>query len=149
MKKADLYFNIFILGLSAFTFVEGMKFPYLHRGVVGSGFFPVWISVFLFILALVNTVKILRSFKATEEDKKFFTNRTRAAVFFASFFVYILAITFLGILLASFLYALFVYKIFDKLTWKATLPPAIGIVVFIYLIFYMILGLRLPVGFWN
>ena len=151
MIKADLYFNIFLLGLSIFAFVEGMGYPYMHRGVIGSGFFPVWMSAFLFILSLVNIIKILRSFK-TGEDKKFFTSknhRTRIVVFFISLIVYIIAITYLGMLVATLLYALFVYKIFDKFTWKATLPPAVGIVVCVYVIFYLVLGLRLPVGLWN
>ena len=151
MKKADLYFSIFLAGLSVFTFVEGRGYPYIFRGAPGSGFFPVWISVLLFALALVNIYKIVKSLKR-EEDKKFFagnSQRNRMLIFFVSLLVYILLITYLGMLVATFLYALFVYKLFDRFSWKSTLPPAIGIVVFVYLIFNRVLGLRLPVGFWN
>lgn len=150
MKKADLYFSIFLMALSVFTFAEGWRYPYIHRNNIGSGFFPVWISVLLFILSLANTVKIVRSLK--EGDKLFFTSKThcaRVAVFFISLLVYILGIVYLGILLATFLYAIFIYKIFDKYSWKSTLPPAIGLVAFVYLIFNLVLGLRLPAGFWN
>ena len=151
MKKADLYFSIFLLALSVFTFVGGWGYPYTYRGAVGSGFFPVWMSALLFVLSLVNFIKIARSFK-TGEDKKFFagkTHRARAVIFLVSFLVYIIAITYLGMFVATFLFALFVYKIFDKFTWKATLPPALGLVVFVHVVFNIVLGLRLPVGFWN
>ena len=147
MKKADLYFTIFLLVLSCFTFVEGLGYPYERRGDLGSGFFPVWISILLFVLALANVFQIARSLKAG--DKLFFaskTHRARVAVFFVSLIVYILAITYLGMLVATFLYSLFVYKIFDKFTWKGTLPPAIGLVIFIYVTFNLVLGLRLPAG---
>ena len=148
MKKADLYFTLFLLALSAFTFVEGLGYPYEFRGGLGSGFFPVWISVLLFVLSLINALKILRSLK--KEDKRFFvskTHRDRVALFLLSLLVYVVAITYLGILSATLLYALFVYKIFDGFTWKSTLPPAIGLVVFIYVTFHLVLGLRLPAGF--
>ena len=151
MKKADLYFSVFLLALSVFTFAEGWTYPYIRRANVGSGFFPVWISALLFILALANTAKIVIAIKK-EGDKPFFTSwnhGVRAAIFFVSLIVYILGIQYLGMLLATFLYSIFVYKIFDKYTWKSTLPTAIGLVVFVYLIFNLVLGLRLPTGFWN
>ena len=151
MKKADLYFSIFLLGLSVFTFVEGWGYPYMFRGNIGSGFFPVWISALLFILSLSNIIKIIVLFKK-EKDKQFFTSKShglRVVIFFLSLVVYIFAMSYLGIYAVSFIFALCVYKIFDKFTWKASLPPAVGLVVFIYVVFELVLGFRLPVGFWK
>lgn len=148
MKKVDLGFNIFLLAVSIFTFVEGLSYPYIYRRNLGSGFFPVWISVLLFILALANTVKIVLAMRK-EADKPFFISKThmvRVSIFFVSLFLYILGIVYLGMLLSTFLYALYIYKIFDKYSWKSSLPPALGLVVFVYLIFNLVLGLRLPTG---
>ena len=148
MKKADLGFNIFLVIVSIFTFVEGLGYPYIYRRNLGSGFFPVWISVLLFVLALANSIKIMRAM-GKETDKPFFINKThcvRVAIFFVSLLIYILGIVYLGMLLATFLYAIYIYKLFDKFTWKSTLPPAAGLVVFVYVIFNLILGLRMPVG---
>ncbi len=151
MKRADLYFSLVLIGLSIFTFVEGTDYQYYHRRSPGSGFFPIWLSVLLFVLALANCIKIVRSFKSGT-DRQFFANtsqRNRVIVFFLALIVYIVGITYLGMLLATFILALFTYKIFDRFTWRSSLPTAIGLVVFVYVIFNLILGLRLPTGVWN
>jgi|GEM_PF-2625552 len=151
MIKADFFFNIFLFALSIFTFSEGLKYPYEFRGIIGSGFFPVWMSVIMFFLTLANLAKITVLLKKNDCATSFFaseTARNRVAIFFLSMIVYVFAITYLGMYVATFLYALFVYKIFDRFSWKSTLPPAIGLVVFVYLIFNVLLGLNLPAGFW-
>lgn len=152
MKKGDLYFSIFLVAFSVFTFIQGLGYTYRVKNGWGAGFYPVWISLFLFILALVNVVKIILSMKKNDADKRFFADknhRSRVFVFYLSLVLYVVAISYLGILVATFMYAVVIYKFFDKFTWKATLPPAIGLVVFIYLIFNLILGLRLPTAFWS
>lgn len=151
MKKTDLWFSVFLLALSVFTFSEGMHYPFMHRRSPGSGFFPVWMSVLLFVLALANAIKIAASLRKGG-DKPLFasaSHRNRVIVFFMVLMLYIVGITHLGMLTATFLLAVFVYKVFDKFTWKSSLPTAVGIVVFVYLIFNVVLGLRLPTGFWN
>ncbi len=151
MKRADFYFSLALIGLSIFTFVEGTGYRYYHRRSPGSGFFPIWLSVLLFVLALANCIKIVRSSK-TGADKHFFasaSHRNRVIVFFIALLLYIVGISYLGMLLATFILALFTYKIFDRFSWRSSLPTAIGLVVFIHLIFNLILGLRLPTGVWN
>jgi hypothetical protein len=148
MKKADLYFSIFLLALSVFTFMEGLGYPYMFRGSVGSGFFPVWISGFLFVLSLANAIKIARSFKK-EEDTPFLSGKNshkRVIEFTVACCVYIVGIAYFGIYVATFFYTLYSYKIFDKFSWKASLPPTIGLVVFIYIIFAVTMKINLPVG---
>jgi hypothetical protein len=152
MKKADLYFSIFLVALSVFTFVEGLEYPYRAKNGWGAGFYPIWVSVLLFILALVNVIKIAVSIKKTGDDKLFFVDknhRARVGIFYLSLILYIVALSYIGILLATLIYAILIYRFFDKFTWKATVPPAIGLVAFIYLIFSVVLGLRLPTAFWS
>ena len=153
MKKADLYFSIFLLALSIFTFVEGWGYPYLYREAIGGGFFPVWVSGFLFILSLANIIKILRSMKITrsknEVDTPFLSSKNsqrRVIEFTVSCCLYIAGIMLFGMYAATFLYTLYSYKIFDKFSWKASLPPAIGLVVFVYVVFVLIMKINLPSG---
>ncbi|MCL2318629.1 MAG: tripartite tricarboxylate transporter TctB family protein [Treponema sp.] len=148
MKKVDLYFCIFLMAVSIFAFVQGLGYPMEFGGTVGGGFFPVWISGFLFVLSLANAVKIIRSFKEGE-DAPFLSGKhslKRITEFTIACCMYIVAIVLFGMYIATFLYAIYSYKIFDKFSWKASLPPAIGLVAFIYAIFVVILRINLPDG---
>lgn len=150
MKKADMYLNMFFMILSVLAFVTGLGYPYSTENGPGPGFFPVWISALLFVFASVNLLLILRSSK--DGDMPFFakpSNRARVAVFFCSILLYIIAVTYLGLLISTLLYAVAVYRLFDHFSWRQTLLPAAGTVAFIYLVFFQLLRLRLPVGFWH
>jgi len=152
MKKADLYFNIFLVALSVFAFVEALSFPYFARGSLGAGFFPRWISGLLFVLATANTIKIAISIKKDGDSVRFFGDENqgkRVLIFYVTLIPYIVAITYIGLIPATLVYAIGLYKIFDKFTWKATVPPAIGLVVFIYIVFVFALGVRLPRPVWG
>ena len=152
MKKADLYFNIFLVALSVFAFVEALSFPYFARGSLGAGFFPRWISAFLFFLAIANTVKIVISIKKDGDSIPFFgdaSKRNRVLVFYLTLIPYIVAISYIGLIPATLIYAIGLYRLFDKFSWKATVPPAIGLVVFIYLVFVLALGVRMPRPIWG
>lgn len=148
MKKANIYMNVFLMALSVLFFTIALQYPYNFKGTAGPGVFPIWLSVGLFVLSGVDMLKTLK----TEDASTFFPSkdaRKRAIIFYISLLVFAGAINILGVYIATFLYCIWVYRIFDKFTWKASLPPAVGVVLFVWLVFYKLLKLRLPMGFWS
>lgn len=150
MKKANIYMNVFLMALSVLFFTIALKYPYNFKGTAGPGVFPIWLSVGLFVLSGVDMLKTLKNSKG-ENGEPFFADKTarnRVIIFYISLLVFVAAINILGVYIATFLYCVWVYRIFDKFTWKATLPTAVGVCLFVCLVFYELLQLRLPMGFW-
>jgi hypothetical protein len=148
-KVADLIFNLVIVAVGVYCFILALSYPYYDKNGDGisMGFFAVWISALMVVFALLR-IFIQLPGEIKKDTTKFIGKQQaiRFVIFFLMTLVYITAIEYLGMLTATLIYAFVTYKFFDKLSWKASVFPAIGVVICLYLIFIVLLRLRLPLG---
>ncbi|MGI6085965.1 MAG: tripartite tricarboxylate transporter TctB family protein [Acetivibrionales bacterium] len=148
MKKADICFTIFFMLVGAFSFIVGQNYAYSSANGVGPGFFPLWSSGILFIASAINLALIFIRSRG-KEPVPFFKSKEgprRFLIFLGSVVVFVIGIIVIGILPATAIFMFLTYRYFDKLSWKASIFPTIGTIIFIYLFFIQLLKLKLPMG---
>jgi hypothetical protein len=138
----DLASGGVLMAVGAFCFFQAIKLPFGSVVAPDSGFFPISLSVLLFVCGLIIAG---RSFAMDTFELGF--SRGSSAVLFAAlaFVLYAIFVNAIGYLVATALVLLLVSKGLGGLNWKSSAILTIPAVVISYLAFVE-LGVPLPRG---
>jgi putative tricarboxylic transport membrane protein len=146
MKRMNrgVWAGIFILLFALLFFLQSLAFPYIGPLGPGPGFFPVWLSGILFILAILYIIESIKGANASEEpvpDKKALKN---IVFIVACMIVFAVMLPYAGFVLSGtvFLFLL----LYREYRWYANLGISFGISFFTFWLFGSVLGVALPVN---
>jgi len=146
MKKtqlSDLIMGIVLLLLAAFWYFQATKMTKVELGI-GPGGYPKFISVCLFLLALILIVQTVRKGLPKWEGKINRKELARQVIFFVSTFAYIHFMSILGFLLLTPLYLFFQCWFFGYRKYIVAGIMSIGLTAGTYYVFQMIFHIMLP-----
>ena len=144
MKKklqAGAWAGIVFLAIGILFFAYSLIYPYSSEVGPGSGFFPIWISGFLIVLALIYIYESVKGNDSAEEITKESFTKVLMIVIFMVMFVLFLPIAGFNISGTAFLFAMFFksYKLAKNLIISVVSTLAI------YFLF-LLLGVQLPLN---
>ena len=148
-KAADLWVGCAMMVVSIIFFVSAWKMPDSPRGI-GPGDYPMFVCVLLFILGLVQALRVLVTEKGIPGidwqgvNKRFLL---RAFIMFAATFLYYFLMRIIGFPITTMVYLFGSMMFFG---YKNKIKAAIISVVFtlfVYLLFVRVFQVLLPSGF--
>jgi hypothetical protein len=144
MKKklqAGAWAGIVFLAIGILFFVYSLIYPYSSEIGPGSGFFPIWISGFLIVLALIYIYESIKGNDSAEEITKESIMKVLIIVIFMVLFVLFLPIAGFNISGTAFLFAMF----FKSYGLVKNLVISIVSTLAMYFLF-LLLGVQLPLN---
>lgn len=144
MKKklqAGAWAGIVFLAIGILFFAYSLIYPYSSEVGPGSGFFPIWISGFLIVLALIYIYESVKGNDSAEEITKESFTKVLMIVIFMVMFVLFLPIAGFNISGTAFLFAMF----FKSYGLVKNLIISIVSTLAIYFLF-LLLGVQLPLN---
>jgi len=144
MKKklqAGAWAGIIFLAVGILFFAYSLIYPYSSEVGPGSGFFPIWISGFLIVLALIYIYESVKGNDSAEEITKESFTKVLMIVIFMVMFVLFLPIAGFNISGTAFLFAMF----FKSYGLVKNLIISIVSTLAIYFLF-LLLGVQLPLN---
>lgn len=147
-KAADFWIGVIVIAISIFFFIEAGKMPTQTRGI-GPGDYPRVVCVMLFILGIVQVVKILATSGLPRVDWKNVQTRylLRAGIMVVATYLYYKLLKPVGFPIVTPIYAWGSMMLFG---YKHKIKAAIICIVFsvvIYLLFTKVFMVMLPGGF--
>lgn len=148
MSKHDRYAALFFLGLAAYICQHSWGIGVGSLGRPGPALLSFGAGAAIGLLALVFLIQALWQGKAGSgpagEEKGGHT--ATVAAISVSLFVYPLAVNWLGFVLSTLLFVLFLFRIVESESWWRSLLKAILVTAGNYLVFVLWLGIKLPKG---
>jgi len=148
MNLRDQSSGLFWLGISIFVCIESIRSGIGAFHSPGSGFLPFWCGVILavFSLILVTTSTLMKQWKGRITDLWKGTEWNKVIWVLFSLFLYPFVLPFVGYLIATFGLMIFLISIMGRS--KVWIPgvSAFIIVLVTYVIFHLLLDVRLPTG---
>jgi hypothetical protein len=147
-RTADIAVALFLLVLSGIVITDSVRLGFNWRPAEGPapGYFPFYIAV---LMALATLVTLFHAVRRTDGVDKTMTSRPgfwRMCAIFVPAVVYVFAISFIGIYVASALYiGAFMYFVGRFAIWKAV-AVAFGIALVAFLMFEVWFLVPLPKG---
>jgi len=144
MKKklqAGAWAGIVFLAIGILFFAYSLIYPYSSEVGPGSGFFPIWISGFLIILALIYIYESVKGNDSAEEITRESFTKVLMIVIFMVLFVLFLPIAGFNISGTAFLFAMF----FKSYGLVKNLIISLVSTLAIYFLF-LLLGVQLPLN---
>lgn len=146
----DLVLGIVSIILSVIVFVVSYNYDNYMYDVVGGGGFPKMLAVIIILCSLAVIVQyIIRKKQEGPEDKKKPEKGDNKSAFLLviSIFVYILALETIGYLVCMITLVAFLLWIQKVRNLKVLVTSTITICGFLYIIFVVVLKVKLPTGF--
>jgi putative tricarboxylic transport membrane protein len=144
MSKRDIGVAILTLIFGSAAAYESAKFPFGTVHSPGQGFFPWWISVVIFLLALLLLFQALRSRSGVARESSGRVAKVAALLVILAAYTFLLEP--LGYPLSTFLLVLFMLRAIDTQRWTVALGMAAITSVGSYLVFAVWLSIPLPRG---
>lgn len=144
MKKklqAGAWAGIIFLAIGILFFAYSLIYPYSSEVGPGSGFFPIWISGFLIVLALIYIYESVKGNDSAEEITRESFTKVLMIVIFMVLFVLFLPIAGFNISGTAFLFAMF----FKSYGLVKNLIISLVSTLAIYFLF-LLLGVQLPLN---
>jgi len=144
MKKklqAGAWAGIVFLAIGILFFAYSLIYPYSSEVGPGSGFFPIWISGFLIVLALIYIYESVKGNDSAEEITKDGFRKVLMIIIFMVLFVLFLPVAGFNISGTAFLFAMF----FKSYKLAKNLIISIVSTLAIYFLF-LLLGVQLPLN---
>jgi putative tricarboxylic transport membrane protein len=150
MKSSDRFSSLFFLVLSLFICQQSVVIGVGSLGQPGPGLLAFGAGAGIGVLAIWF---LIQSFVSKESRSEVAQNgrtlrRGRFLMICISLFTYTIAVNWLGFVLSTFLFIIFILRLIESKKWWRTLIKATLITIGNYLVFVEWLGLRLPKGFW-
>lgn len=149
MKRLDQMAAIVLLALSAYVIAQALRMPQWVEFAPGYGFFPFWLGVLMATLSALLLVDAVRRPAAQDEPNPFPKGTALLAVLGAMAVLvgYALLLETLGYILTTLLSVAFLMGVVQRDRWQTTLLTAVVVTGMLYVIFQVLLGIRLPAGF--
>lgn len=155
MKNRDLIGSLFWLVVGVVFSVGALKYGLIHFKIPGAGFLPFLAGSALIFLSLITLFSSVRmkggGIKAGSDGYFFLDKDSKKKIFLGlcSLFIYALALQYLGFLLTTFLFMLFLLKFIEPEGWISSFIVASVTAISFYIIFYIWLQIQFPKGFWE
>ncbi len=150
MKKVDQWSGIVLLIIAVLICWGAGTLPYGNIHNPGPGFFPLWLGIILGVLSIGLIVKTTTQKENVGYVKEFLSEKIRwVKVFFViiALILYGILIDYLGFLIITFLFMAFLLRFVGLQSWKTVIGWALIGSIGCYLIFEVLIKLRLPKGF--
>lgn len=147
MKKDDILSGCILIAISIYFLRESNSLPPSSLGIPGSAFFP---RLICFAFIIFGGILIIRSFKKGEAERKITLIlkqdliRVLAVILLCG--IYIFSIPFLGFILTSILFIVFLMFIFQVKRIGIIILWGFLVTLIIYFIFKILLKVPLPAG---
>ncbi|MQY75263.1 tripartite tricarboxylate transporter TctB family protein [Candidatus Atribacteria bacterium 1244-E10-H5-B2] len=147
MKKDDILSGCILIAISIYFLRESNSLPPSSLGIPGSAFFP---RLVCFAFVIFGGIFIIRSFKKGEAERKITLIlkqdliRVLAVILLCG--IYIFSIPFLGFILTSILFIVFLMFIFQVKRIGIIILWGFLVTLIIYFIFKILLKVPLPAG---
>ena len=140
--KPSVTAGIIILCLGIVSLV--MALDYSYSGVVGPGpgFFPVWLSAILIVLAIWYIIESVRGKNVSAEDWP--RGQSLKQIFFIimSLITYFVLFLLVGFIFAGIIFLIILF--YKEYKWYVTASLSVGITLFLYVMFNNVLKVHLP-----
>lgn len=149
MKRLDQIAAIVLLSLSAYVIAQSLRMPQWVEFAPGFGFFPFWLGVLMAILSVLLLIDAARRPAAHDEPNPFPKGTALLAVLgsMVALCAYALLLETLGYILTTLFSVAFLMGVVQRDSWRTTLLTAVIVTALLYVIFQVLLGIRLPAGF--
>lgn len=144
MKRinAEVIAGTFIL-IFALTFLSAAReYAYYSPSGPGPGFFGVWLSS---ILAVLAAIYIFKSLKAVDAIKSIIPKGEALKsmlMIIGSLVGFIILLPILGFVITSIIFLLFLFK--SNYNWKYSAAISVGVSAFLFWLFQIVLNIQLP-----
>jgi len=132
--------------LSASYLGASSRLPFGELARPGAGVFPLLVGVLLVIGSLSTLWEGLRTSAAEQVELPAGRDRLRLLVLLAALFVYILALPWLGQLIASALFLILLMRVLSDVAWPRVIVYSLIISATLYFIFVRLLNVPMPRG---
>ena len=153
MKFLDLISSLFWIGVGVTFSVRAIKYGAKLSGVPGAGFFPLVAGLALVFLSIITFISALREKSGGDKivpKEKLFPKRNswkRVLIALLALFGYGIVLGYIGFLLTTFLFMIFLLRFIEPQKWLTVLAVAFSTPVACYAVFEFWLGIQLPKGF--
>lgn len=148
MKKLNgsIIVGLILLIVSIFSLITGLSYSYRGNLGLGPGFFPVWISVILLSLTLIYMFKLFRDGKMNGANI-FPKGRELRNILYvlACMVIFVLLFNILGFIASGTVFLFLLLR--REYTWYKSAFISVASSLFLFLLFGMLLGVELPLGF--
>ena len=148
-RKRDLVSSLLWFVVAAAFCIGAVRYGIFERGVPGPGFFPLLAGLVLILPASILFISRMADRKGKGEKEKslpFFPEKAgwkRLIHVVGSLVFYSIALEYLGFLVTTFLFMIFLLKI-EPRGWIATLATGILATLSSYVLFEVLLNVQLP-----
>ncbi|HEX2988237.1 MAG TPA: tripartite tricarboxylate transporter TctB family protein [Chloroflexota bacterium] len=122
---------------------EGTQLTYMSGFSVGPGFFPFWLGLALMLLSAILFITTRAPNQPFIESASGFRKAAMVAV---AVLVYVVGLSYLGLLLALAILLAFLVGVVERKSWRVWAPVALLGSLGCYLIFEVWLSVPLPIG---
>jgi putative tricarboxylic transport membrane protein len=150
MSRSDRYASLFFLALAAFICQQSMGIGVGTLVRPGPGLLSFGAGAVMGLLALAFLIGTFLKGKTSSEPSGEAESGSHTATVVAvclSLFVYTIAVNWLGFVLSTLLFVIFLFRIVETESWGRSLLKGILVTAGNYLIFVLWLGINLPKGF--
>lgn len=149
-KKFDIVSGVVFLITGAVIFIRSKNLLYFSEFGPGPGFLPTWLGVFICLLSLnliiSSTIRKNNNDKRSEKSTAFLGKNKVAKVILA-LSAYLLILTSLGFIFATYGLIIYLLKYVEDYSWKFSVIVSGLISIFFYTVFNLGLKVPLPTGF--
>ena len=154
MNMRDAVGSMFWILVGSFFCVGSLTYGLFNEGVPGPGllsFFAGIILIFLGLIVFVTAFIRKPGYKKHVQDKFFPEKFSFKKIVFTvlALIVYLTVLEYLGFLLTTFLFMLFLFSFIEPKKWPVAIASSILISSFFYILFQLLLKVRLPRGIWG
>lgn len=145
--KSDLYTAVTLLVFACVSLIEANNLPFGSMRTPKSGFFSIILAVLLWILSLMLLVQSLRrrTFRAGNVEMISISWKKLCLVT-GALVAYGLSFEYLGYVICSFLFILFLLRVIEPQKWWVVFTVASLVSLGSYLVFGVLLKATLPAG---
>ncbi len=152
VKNRDLISSLFWIGVGTLFCLWALKYGFMRLGTPGAGFFPFITGIILISLSSIIFISSL-PFKKRKGDvefgEKFFPQKdSLKKILFAlvALFAYGVVLKYLGFLLATFLFMIFLLRYIEPQRWTTVLTASLLTSIASHIVFKLWLKVQLPAG---
>lgn len=148
MPKSDRYSALFFLALAIYICKKSIELTVGTLGQPGPGLLSFGAGAGIGLLALVLLIQTFLPGSHPEPEAEI-VNAGRTAMVVSisvSLFIYTMAVNWLGFILATLMFVLFLFRIVETEPWWRWIVKAVLVTAGNYLLFVVWLGIRLPKG---
>lgn len=142
--KPSVWAGIIILCLGIVSLLMSLQYTYSGMVGPGPGFFPVWLSGIIIVLAIWYILESIKGKNVSAQDWPTGQSLKRILFIIMSLISYFILFLLVGFLLAAIIFLAILF--YREYKWYVTVSLSVGITLFIYVMFNTVLKVHLPSG---